>query len=140
MNGRKRFNPKRKRRPSPLNSAEQENLFARVTYTGNPAHKRNPGDFGLDPPATPRPDKTLCDDAKIFSVAVARELLCAGIQRGLLSVQERNGFPQNIWAVTEEGVVLEAQLENQKTGAYHGYPIPETDPLRQKVIAWWTNT
>ena len=60
-----------------------------VTYGGNPEHKRNPGDFGLDPPSLPRQGKTLCDGANIFSRADALSLLRQGIVRGLVSKQER---------------------------------------------------
>ena len=114
-------------------------LRERATYTGNPAHKRNPGDFGLTPPAQPRADKSLCDDVEIFDVATALRLLREGIRRGLVSVQERNGFPQNVWGVTEEGVALEAQLENQEKGTYHGYPLSDADPMQQHVIEWWND-
>ena len=30
-----------------------EQLGQRLNYGGNPEHKRNPGDFGLTPPAVP---------------------------------------------------------------------------------------
>ncbi len=55
----------------------------------------------------------------------------------MISEREQNGYPQNIWAVTGEGMPLEAQLENAQTGVYHGYPMPETDPFREKVLAKW---
>jgi len=54
-----------------------------------------------------------------------------------MSINEKNGWPQNIWAVDENGHPLEAQLENQETGAYHGYPIPESDPFGQTIIDEW---
>lgn len=100
-------------------------LADRVKYGGNPEHKRNPGDFGLTPPLQPRPDKTLCDEVKIFSRREATGLLKEGVKKGLISEQHtQNGYPQNIWAVTEEGWPLEAQLENARQGTYHGYPMP----------------
>ena len=37
--------------------------------------KRSPGDFGLEPPAAPRPDKTLCDEAGVTARATAQGLL-----------------------------------------------------------------
>lgn len=40
-------------------------------------------------------------------------------------------------AVTETGFALEAQLENPDLGTYHGYPMPETDPLSLEVIRRW---
>ena len=54
---RRHFNPKR--RIVMDGGADLESLSGRVSYVGNPAHKRNPGDFGLTPPAAPSGDKTL---------------------------------------------------------------------------------
>ncbi|MEW6072580.1 MAG: hypothetical protein AB1726_08315 [Planctomycetota bacterium] len=123
-----------------MSKGERRSLSDRVRYAGNPAHNRNPGDFGLNPPAGPRPDKTLCDGASIFERAAAQRLLEAGIERGMVSSHygAGNKLPQNVWAVTDDGVPLEAQLENPETGTYHGYPLPDTDPLREQVLAWWT--
>ncbi len=112
-------------------------LAGKITYGGNPEHKRNPGDFGLTPPSQPRPNKSLCDAVNIFSRREAITLLKSGVEKGLISVNEVNGFPQNIWAVTGDGQPLEAQLENPEQGVYHGYPIPETDPFRDLVLEYW---
>jgi hypothetical protein len=110
--------------------------FARhARYGGNPEHKRNPGDFGLDPPSSPRPGKTLCDVVEIHNRATALALLRTGLRKGLFSVQERSGWPQNVWAVTGDGEPLEAQLEGE--GVYHGYPMPQDDPFREDVLARW---
>ena len=78
---------------------------------------------------------------------LARALLVAGVRRGLVSVQRGSGgrFPQNIWSVVErddgEGerrcIPLEAQLENADQGTYHGYPLPQSDPLHEHVVHWW---
>jgi hypothetical protein len=46
----------------------------RVRYGGNPEHKANPGDFELEPPSSPRPDKTLCDRTGIFERSKALAL------------------------------------------------------------------
>jgi hypothetical protein len=70
----------------------------------------------------------------------AIRLLKEGIRKGLVSEQIRSGFPQNVWAVTEDGIALEAQLENAGSGTYHGYPLPEDDPFREKVIEKWKAT
>ena len=115
-------------------------LVEKVSYTGNPAHKRNPGDFGLSPPAEPRGDKTLCDSVGIFSKADATRLLKTGISKGLVSEQVRGGFPQNVWAVDEDGNPLEAQLENRSQGTYHGYPLAVNDPFRDAVLTCWSNS
>lgn len=133
-----RFNDKRKLRMV-CEPEDLDRLSRTVRYGGNPEHKRNPGDFGLTPPSHPRADKTLCDAVSIFSKAEAQRLLRSGARKGLISVSERNGFPQNIWVVTESGCPLEAQLENPDQGVYHGYPMPETDPFRSKVIETWNN-
>ncbi|MBL8950373.1 MAG: hypothetical protein JNK82_06330 [Myxococcaceae bacterium] len=136
----RRPNPKRRLVPAgelPALAAQLGDWSARARYGGNPAHKKNPGDFGLRPPAAPREGKTLCDDAEVFTRAEAQQLLTDGIQRGLISVQRRNGWPQNVWAVAANGVELEAMLENPDLGTYHGYPLQAADPLRADVQLRW---
>ena len=135
---RRSFNPKRRLCPTGALETRQRDLLSRIQsirYTGNPEHKRNPGDFGLTPPSVPRPGKTLCDEVGIYSRAEALALLRAGFERGTFSAQERDGWPQNVWAVTGAGEPLEAQLEGQ--GAYHGYPMAEADPFCSKVLERW---
>ena len=110
-------------------------LLENVRYGGNSEHKRNPGDFGLTPPSAPRPGKTLCDEVEISSRAEALRLLREGLRRGMFSPQERNCRPKNVWAVTRRGEPLEAQRESD--GIYHGYPMPEADPFREKVLERW---
>jgi hypothetical protein len=129
------FNPKRRIASAPL-QADLERWAAEVHYGGNPEHKRNPGDFRLTPPSSPRRHKTLCDEAGILRRALALELLREGIRTGLVSQQGGN-YPQNVWSVSAEGIPLEAQLENPANGTYHGYPMPEEDPFREIVIARW---
>lgn len=136
MRRRSSYNPKRRIRRN-VEKETLDSLASAVSYGGNPEHKRNPGDFGLIPPSQPRADKTLCDTVAIFSRVEATRLLREGINRGLISENERNGFPQNIWAVTAEGFALEAQLENADRGSYHGYPMAETDPFREEIIKQW---
>ena len=133
---RKSYNPKHSFAAVPQPS-EVDRWVNSVNYGGNPEHKRNPGDYGLTPPSSPRPDKTLCDLAGIFKREQAIRLLQEGIRRGLVSQQNRSGYPQNVWAVTEDDIALEAQLENAGNGTYHGYPLPEDDPFREKVIEKW---
>jgi hypothetical protein len=76
--------------------------------------------------------KTLCDKIAIFSRDAAIDLLRDGFRRGLVSRQQRDGWPQNVWAITSSGEPLEAQLEGN--GVYHGYPMPENDPFRGVVL------
>lgn len=112
-------------------------LKNRIAYTGNPEHKRNPGDFVLSPPSSPRPDKTLCDTVGIFQRNVALKLLREGISKGFISIQTRGDFPQNVWVVTHQKEPLEAQLENEIKGTYHGYPMALDDPFRKVVMERW---
>ena len=107
------FNPKRKLRDR-FPEAGREELADRVSYGGNPEHKRNPGDFGLAPPSIPRPDKTLCDGCGIFRKAEALELLKAGVCRGLVSAAEVKGYPKSICSVTDSGIALKVQLEDSE--------------------------
>jgi hypothetical protein len=104
MRRRTTYNPKRRFETVPEGREEMQELSLRVRYGGNPEHKRNPGDFGLSPPILPRPAKTLCDDAGISRRQLAEDLLREGVRRGLISVVRVNGWPKNVWAVTEDGI------------------------------------
>jgi len=112
-------------------------LAKKVHYVGNPEHKRNPGDFALTPPSAPRADKTLCDLAGIRLKSDAVSVLRGGVLKGLISDKKRGTFPQNIWSVNSERIPFEAQLDNQETGTYHGYPMPEADPFREIILRAW---
>lgn len=134
------FNPKRKLLSSAeaeVRTVELQALASRARYGGNPEHKKNPGDFGLVPPSDPRQGKSLCDVAKIFKRSEAEKLLRAGLRKGFVSDRMVGDWPKNIWAVTEDGFAMEAQLENPDVGTYHGYPMPETDPLSLEIIRRW---
>ena len=67
-------NPKREISATP-DAKSLTTLAKKIRYVGSPFHKRNPGDFGLVPPAQPRPDKTLCDGVQIFERQIAQNLL-----------------------------------------------------------------
>lgn len=134
------FNPKRKLLTSAQAEAREDELGElanRARYGGNPEHKKNPGDFGLTPPSDPRQGKSLCDIAKIFKRDEAENLLRAGLRKGFVSDRMAGVWPKNVWSVTDNGFAMEAQLENPDLGTYHGYPMPETDPLSQEVIRRW---
>lgn len=132
------FNPKRRFAKCLPSNKVLAALAENVRYGGNPAHKRNPGDFGLTPSASPRDDKSLCDTANIFKRAEALALLKQGVLRGMISAWDgANGFPKNVWSMTDDGLPLEAQLENAVNGTYHGYPLEANDDFRESVIARW---
>ncbi|MBK1630042.1 hypothetical protein CKO31_04665 [Thiohalocapsa halophila] len=138
MRARRSFNTKRKLCPTSELPVDLSTLAARVGYGGNPEHKRNPGDFGLTPPAAARADKSLCDAVQVSQRAQAVDLLRAGIRRGMISSRgSGSGFPQNVWSLTADGAPLEAQLENTVRGTYHGYPLPKDDPMYETIVREW---
>ncbi len=138
LQARKGYNPKRRVESSADLSIETRRvLAARAAYTGNPEHKMYPNDYGLTPPSSPRPGKTLCDAVSPFPKADAEFLLKDGFMKGMVSVQRRKGWPQNVWAVSAAGAPFEAQLENSDQGHYHGYPMPHDDEFRDVVLAEW---
>lgn len=127
-------NPKRRVCDPRISDEERHRLTAQVSYVGSPYHKRNPGDFGLDPPMCPRADKTECDSAGIFDKKIAESLLERGINTGLTSPYDSPGFPRHIWAVTDDETVLEARLDNEILGTYHGYPLSKDDPWSDYIL------
>lgn len=133
-----RFNTKRRLKEcDAAELARLADLARRVSYGGNPEHKKNPGDFGLTPPADPRPGKSLCDGIGVFTRAEALGILRQGLARGLVSDRSVGEWPKNIWAVTAQGWPLEAQLENPVNGVYHGYPMPDSDPFASVIVQRW---
>jgi hypothetical protein len=125
------FNPKRKLgNPDEFDLADLE---ARVQYGGNPEHKRYPLDYGLTPPASARPGKSLCDQLRSIRKTEALALLQQGLKSGLISERVIAGWPQNIWTVTN-AEIYEAQLENAELGFYHGYPMPLADVFRERIL------
>jgi hypothetical protein len=135
---RRSFNTKRKLCPVPNLPVDLAALARRVAYGGNPEHKRSPGDFGLTPPSAWRPDKALCDGVGVVRPQDALKLLRKGICHGMISpVADARAFPRNIWSVTDDGIPLEAQLENPEQGIYHGCPLPREDPMYAIVVNAW---
>jgi hypothetical protein len=138
MKKRRGYNPKRRLAPTGSWPTEVLGELAKVVrYGGNPEHKSKPSDFCLHPPANPRPGKTLSDKVREFTKAEALELLRDGVKRGMVSVQPRGRWPQNVWSVQEDEP-FEAQLENQDLAVYHGYPMPSDDDFRALVLTEWT--
>ena len=120
-----------------LTPAERDFLKSKARYEGSPLHKRSPGDFGLTPPSSPRPDKTLCDEAGLYLRAKADALLARAIDGGLVSeATAADGFPKRMWAVEGEHV-FEAIYGGASAGCYHGYPVRRSDPFFDEVLAKW---
>lgn len=130
---RRKYNYKRKLHDG-LDQGRAHFLAESVTYIGSPLHKRVPGDFGLTPPPSPRPGKTLCDGVGIFQKDVARKLLKMGAAKGLVSRDADHSFPRYIWIVTDAGDVLEARCDDTVRGTYHGYPLASHDPMVELVM------
>ncbi len=129
---------KRSIREVPLLDEERAVLQTLAKYEGSPHHKRNPGDFGLIPPSAPRPDKTLCDEARVHQRAVADSLFAKAIEHGLVSeAMTPEGLPKQLWVVDENDQVFEAMHGGTRPGCYHGYPIRRSDPLYDEVLAAW---
>lgn len=142
MPGRKKFNRKRKLAPEGSCSAEElEQLALAADYSGNPLHKISPGDFGLTPPAQARKpsseqqSRSLCDTAKVFKREDAVRYLREGLRRGMISITRVNGWPKQVWAVTDGGIAMEAQRD--RDGSYHGYAMPLDDPMEDIVKRRW---
>ncbi len=125
----------RRIRSTPL-SAEEAELLSTIDYEGSPYHKRVPGNFNLPEPPRPRHDKTLCDEAEIFTVEQVEALKEKALEQHLVSEATTvEGFPKQIWVVDESGNVFEAMHGGSQNNTYHGYPIRESDPLADEVRA-----
>lgn len=131
-------NGKRPRfRAARLNDEEKALLRASATYEGSPDHKRNPGDFGLTPPASPRRDKTLCDEAAVFGRHTASDLFARAIDAGLVSEGTAVGeLPRRIWLVHDHRV-FEIKLGGSVVGSYHGYPVRRSNPYFDEIVHAW---
>ena len=118
-----------------------EQLARAAECSGNPLHKFSPGDFDLTPkaqarkPSNEQQSRSLCDTAKVFEREDAVRYLREGLRRGMISVARINGWPKQVWAVTDDGDPLEAQRE--RDGIYHGYSMPKEDPMADIVKRRW---
>ena len=114
-----------------------EDLARRVQYTGNPLHKRNPGDFGLNPSAQGRQGKSLCDRTGIVTRKTALRYLRQGIRAGAVCERMIDGWPRHVWAVTSDGVLLEAVHDGAGRDSYHGYPVKLDGLLTEEIKKLW---
>ena len=120
--------------PEHLSEAQRVALAARLRYVGRAYHKTKPADYGLEPPANPRPSKSICDGLRIIRLAEARELFRAGILRGMVSTYFIADAPKYVWAVDSDGEAYEAKVG---TDGYHGYRLEEEDRMRRYVQKEW---
>ncbi len=133
-------NPKRRIAPQGFfDSADLARLAREVRYRGSPHHKRIPTDYGFNPPASPRPRKSLCDNKRRISLEEAKKLFVNGITLGMVSSYSKNGLPKYVWAVDQDGEAYEAKLGDDGH-SYHGYRLDvRENNLRQQVIKEWHN-
>ena len=117
-----------------VDRSELQRMAERAGYSPSPYHKAHPS---RTVGAAPRPDKTVCGSLALPDCQDAADLLKAGILRGMISTQLRHGWPQNVWAVDDEGIVYEAQLGNSELGEYHGYPMKADDHFTRVVRKEW---
>ena len=129
-------NPKRRIvLPGHFTAAELAEFAARARYEGSALHKLRPADYDFDPPANPRPSKSVCDDLRVIKLREARALLDAAFTHGMISACDPKALPKYAWAVDEEGEAYEAKLGRN---GYHGYRLGEDDSvMRDWVIDEW---
>lgn len=138
MQRRSGYNPKRRLSAADAWPLEKRTAFVQqLAYGGNPEHKKKPNDYGLTPSMHPRPGKTLCDASGPLPKRDALLLLKNGAMRGMMSERLNGEVPQNIWAVSDQGPVYEAQIENAARCTYHGYPMPSEDDFRAVILGEW---
>jgi hypothetical protein len=113
-----------------------ECLATRLKYVGSANHKRHPGDYGFHPPSNPRPWKSVCDARRPLLLAEAKELLAAGVLKGMISSPDADGVPKYVWSVDAEGVPYESKIGN---GGYHGYPLYPDDDMSAIVLREWAH-
>ncbi len=111
-----------------------EDLAARLVYVGSANHKRQPGDYRFHPPSNPRPWKSVCDARRQLLLAEAKELLTAGVLKGMISQPDADGVPKYVWSVDAQGVPYESKIGN---GGYHGYPLYPDDDMSAVVLGEW---
>ena len=131
-------NPKRRIAPiHELDPAYLEHLMNEAHYTGSAHHKRIPADYGFDPPANPRPGKSLCDGSRCITLEEATALFLEGIRRGMISTSLEGNLPKYVWAVDSPGHAYEAKIE-RGTRNYHGYELSSDDnSMQQLVVKEW---
>ena len=112
-------------------------LAKRATYEGNGKHKKSTPGFPMSTPPVHRGDDSDCGAGSVFDWKVALRLLRKGLKHGLVSDFWSNGWPKHVWAVLSDGSVYEAKYGGSVEGAYHGYPLPESDTFSNEIRRKW---
>ena len=112
--------------------------LAHARYTGSPHHKRSSAGYGFQPPASPRPKKSLCDGHRSVRLTEAAALFREGVRRGMVSTYLDGDLPKYVWAVDDDGRVFEAKI-SRGTQDYHGYELGcDEDRLRRHIEREWS--
>ena len=128
--------PNRRIAPAGMVSDAILSNLSLANYVGSPLHKLRPADYGLDPPVSPRPGKSLCDDLRPVPRQEATRLFRAGIRLRMVSKPLADGLPKFVWAVDDHGEAYEAILGSNGPN-YHGYRLKHDAANRDAVIAEW---
>ncbi len=130
-------NPKRRIAKLGHYTEQQLAVFATAPYLGIGHHKTKPADYGFNPPAAPRPSKSVCDDKRMVGKAEAVQLFQGGVRRGMVSTYMVGDLPKYTWALDERGEVYEAKLGGDMR-SYHGYRLREDEcAMREWVAEEW---
>lgn len=111
---------------------------ARYTGSSHHKHKRSAG-YRFQPPANPRPNKSLCDSRRSVPLIEAAALFREGVRRCMVSTYlVDGGLPKYVWAVSGDGRVFEAKI-SRGTQHYHGYELGRDEGrLRRHVEREWS--
>lgn len=141
LSGKPKRNPKRRVLPEyawTRDAQRYEALAGQVRYVGSSRHKQNPGNFHLDPPATPDQNAMLCDvHGGLTNLGDAQNLLKRAFRKGMVDERTAQGdWPRHVWGVWNE-IVFEGKWGGN--GEYHGYPLEKGDALRERILGEWGN-
>lgn len=119
-----------------LSEKERQELALGARYVRSAHHKTKPGDYGFQPPVSPRPWKSICDGRRVIRHSEAQGLFREGIRFGMISASQQEGLPKYVWAVDSEEEVYEAKVSSGSKD-YHGYRLEEEDSMRAMVLNEW---
>jgi hypothetical protein len=111
-------------------------LIQRVRYVGSGHHKLKPGDYGFQPPANPRPTKSVYDDLRAIRLEEAQTLFRRGIDLGMVSAFAEGALPKYVWSVDDDEEVYETKIGSPPD--YHGYRLGDDEQaMRHYVLKEW---
>ena len=133
-------NPKRRiAQPNHFRQADLVHFAENAVYEGKGHHKLHPADYGFDPPVSPRPWKSVCDDLRVIKRLEAGRLFKDGLRRRMVSTYLIDGLPKYVWAVDAERQVYEAKRGTDGTrSTYHGYRLrDDEEDMHKWVVDEW---